>query len=126
MRLTMPAPWLKPAAVGADVPAGDQGMTRRPNPDERCGHEAGCEARAIHVVDDTALCARHGVEALETRVLRVRQDLIALGVQARVGEGHLIARGRNLSRDEARQLLAKLHDLLADYPEPVEALLRVS
>ena len=43
-----------------------------------------------------------------------------------MGEGHLIARGRNLSRDDARQLLAKLHDLLEDYPEPVENLLRVS
>jgi len=101
-------------------------MARRPHPDERCGHESSCEARAIHVVDDTALCARHGLEALEVRVLRVRQDLVALGVHARVGEGHLIARGRNLSRDDARHLLAKLHDLLEDYPEPVENLLRVS
>jgi len=101
-------------------------MSRPLTEDERCGHATGCQARAIHVVDDTALCVRHGVEALETRVLRVRQDLIALGVQARVGEGHLIARGRNLSRDDARQLLAKLHDLLADYPEPVEELLRIS
>ena len=101
-------------------------MARRPREDEPCGHEAGCEARAIHVVDETALCARHGLEVLETRVHRVRQDLIALGVQARVGNGHLIARGRNLSRDDARQLLGKLHDLLSDYPEPVEELLRVS
>lgn len=101
-------------------------MARRPDPDERCAHENGCEASAIHIVDDTALCARHGIEALEARVLRVRQDLVALGVHARVGEGHLIARGRNLSRDEARQLLAKLHGLLEDYPEPVEELLRVS
>ena len=101
-------------------------MARRPREDEPCGHEAGCDARPVHVVDETALCRRHGLEALETRVHRVRQDLIALGVQARVGEGHLIARGRNLSRDDARQLLAKLHDLLSDYPEPVEELLRVS
>jgi hypothetical protein len=105
---------------------GTEMMARRPHEDEGCGHQAGCEARALHVVDDTALCARHGLEALEERVLRVRKDLIALGVQARVGEGHLIARGRNLARDDARQLLAKLHDLLEDYPEPVENLLRVS
>jgi propanol-preferring alcohol dehydrogenase len=32
----------------------------------------------------------------------------------------------NLTRDDARELLAKLHDLLSDYPEPVEELLRVS
>ena len=105
---------------------GIEAMARRPHQDERCGHESSCEASAIHVVDDTALCARHGLEVLEVRVLRVRQDLVALGVQARVGEGHLIARGRNLSRDDARQLLAKLHDLLEDFPEPVENLLRVS
>src|SRR6188508_300669 len=105
---------------------GIEAMARRPHQDERCGHESSCEAPAIHVVDDTALCAKHGFEALESRVLRVRQDLVALGVHARVGEGHLIARGRNLSRDDARQLLAKLHDLLEDYPEPVEDLLRVS
>ena len=101
-------------------------MTRRPGPEERCGHETGCEAHAICVVEDTALCGRHGVEALETHVLRVHRDLVALGVHARVGEGQLIARGRNLSRDDARQLLAKLHDLLEDYPEPVEDLLRIS
>jgi hypothetical protein len=101
-------------------------MARRPDEGERCAHETNCEAHAIHVVDGTALCARHGVEALEARVLRVRQDLVALGVHARVGEGHLIARGRNLSRDDARALLAKLHDLLADYPDPVEELLRLS
>ncbi len=101
-------------------------MARRPREDEPCGHEGGCEAKPIHVVDEKALCARHGFEALETRVHRVRQDLMALGVQARVGDGHLIARGRNLSRDDARQLLATLHDLLSDYPEPVEELLRVS
>ena len=101
-------------------------MARRPREDEPCGHEAGCDARPMHVVDEKALCARHGVEELEVRVHRVRQDLIALGVHARVGEGHLIARGRNLSRDDARELLAKLHDLLSDYPEPVEELLRVS
>ena len=101
-------------------------MARRPGPEERCGHEAGCQTHAIYVVDDQPLCARHGVEALEARVLRVRQDLVALGVHARVGEGHLIARGRNLSRDDARALLAKLHDLLEDYPEPVEDLLRIS
>ena len=105
---------------------GTEIMTRRPHEDEGCAYQGGCEARAIHVVDDTALCAHHGLEALEERVLRVRQDLVALGVQARVGEGHLIARGRNLARDDARQLLAKLHDLLEDYPEPVENLLRVS
>jgi len=104
---------------------GTNSMTRRPQEGEGCAHQ-GCEARAMHVVEDTALCARHGLEALEQRVLRVRQDLVALGVQARVGEGHLIARGRNLARDDARQLLAKLHDLLEDYPEPVENLLRVS
>jgi len=101
-------------------------MSRRPREDESCGHEGGCDAPPIHVVDEKALCARHGLEVLETRVHRVRQDLIALGVQARVGEGHLIARGRNLSSDDARQLLAKLHELLSDYPEPVEELLRVS
>jgi hypothetical protein len=101
-------------------------MARRPDQGARCAHETRCEANAIHVVDDTALCARHGIEVLQARVLRVRQDLVALGVQARVGEGHLIARGRNLSRDDARALLAKLHELLADYPEPVEELLRVS
>jgi hypothetical protein len=101
-------------------------MARRPEQDERCAHETGCEAHAIHVVDDVALCARHGLEALEARVLRVREGLVALGVQARVGDGHLIARGRNLARDDARQLLAKLHDLLEDYPEPVEELLRLS
>jgi len=101
-------------------------MARRPREDEPCGHDAGCDARPVHVVDEKALCARHGVEELEIRVHRVRQDLMALGVHARVGEGHLIARGRNLSRDDARQLLAKLHDLLSDYPEPVEKLLRVS
>jgi hypothetical protein len=105
---------------------GTDAMTRRPQEGERCAHQTGCEARAIHVVDDTALCARHGLAMLEERVLRVREDLVALGVQARVGEGHLIARGRNLARDDARQLLAKLHDLLEDYPEPVENLLRVS
>ena len=101
-------------------------MTRRPQEGECCAHQTGCEARAVHVVDETALCARHGLAVIEERVLRVRQDLVALGVQARVGEGHLIARGRNLARDDARQLLAKLHDLLEDYPEPVENLLRVS
>ena len=101
-------------------------MARQPREDEPCSHEAGCDAKPIHVVDEKALCARHGLEVLETRVHRVRQDLIALGVQARVGEGHLIARGRNLSRDDARRLLATLQDLLADYPEPVEEMLRVS
>ena len=101
-------------------------MARRPDQGERCAHESSCEAHAIHVVDEIALCARHGVEVLEAHVLRVRRDLIALGVHARVGEGHLIARGRNLSRDDARQLLAKLHDLLEDHPERVEELLRVS
>lgn len=106
--------------------AGDTGMTRRPNQDERCGHESGCTKRAVHVVDDVALCTTHGLEALEARVLRVRRDLVALGVQARVGEGHLIARGRNLARDDARHLLAELHELLEEYPEPVEELLRVS
>ena len=101
-------------------------MAKRPREDEHCAHEGGCQARAIHVVEETALCARHGLEVLETHVHRVRQDLVALGVHARVGEGHLIARGRNLSREDARRLLAKLHDLLADYPGPVEELLRVS
>ena len=101
-------------------------MARRPQEGERCAHQTGCEGPAVHVVDETALCGRHGLAVLEERVLRVRQDLVALGVQARVGEGHLIARGRNLARDDARQLLAKLHDLLEDYPEPVENLLRVS
>jgi hypothetical protein len=105
---------------------GTDAMRKRPQEGERCAHQTGCEAPAIHVVDDTALCAHHGLAVLEERVLRVRQDLVALGVQARVGEGHLIARGRNLARDDARQLLAKLHDLLEDYPEPVENLLRVS
>jgi hypothetical protein len=100
-------------------------MARRPDQDARCAHATSCEANAIHVVDEIALCARHGLEILEERVLRVRRDLVALGVHARVGEGHLIARGRNLSRDEARQLLAKLHHLLEDFPEPVEELLRV-
>ena|SRR5580765_1611637 len=98
-------------------------MTRRPGPDERCGHAAGCEAHAIYVVDETALCTPHGIEALEARVLTVQRNLVALGVQARVGDGHLIARGRNLSSDDARHLLAKLHDLLEDYPQPVEDLL---
>ena len=101
-------------------------MGRRPEPEERCGHAAGCDAPAVHVVDGTALCVPHGLEQLQARVLRVRQDLMALGVQARVGEGHLIARGRNLARDDARRLLATLHELLADFPEPVEELLRVS
>lgn len=100
-------------------------MARRPDQGTRCAHETSCEADAIQIVDDTALCARHGLEVLEARVLRVRRDLVALGVHARVGEGHLIARGRNLSRDDARQLLARLHNLLEDYPEPVEELLRI-
>src|SRR5262245_10623709 len=86
---------------------GPEPMARRPEEDERCAHATSCEAHAIHVVDEIALCVRHGLEMLEQRVLRVRQDLVALGVHARVGEGHLIARGRNLSRDDARQLLAK-------------------
>src|ERR1700752_675291 len=106
-------------ARGTDI------MARRPDQDEGCAPATSCEAHAIHVVDEIALCARHGLEVLEQRVLRVRHDLVALGVHARVGDGHLIARGRNLSRDEARQLLATLHELLADYPEPVEELLRV-
>ena len=101
-------------------------MARRPREDEPCGHDAGCDARPVHVVDEKALCARHGVEELEIRVHRVRQDLIALGVHARDQMPLAHARGRNLSRDDARQLLAKLHDLLSDYPEPVEELLRVS
>ena len=101
-------------------------MTSRPGPDARCGHEAGCDANAISIVEDLALCARHGLETLEKCVLRVRQDLIALGVHARVGEGHLIARGRNLSRDDARLLLAKLQDLLRDNPDQVEQLLRIA
>ena len=49
--------------------------------DERCGHESSCEARAI------PRRRRHGavrparLEVLEVRVLRVRQDLVALGVR---------------------------------------------
>jgi hypothetical protein len=101
-------------------------MPRRPEEGQLCGYAAGCPTRAVLVVDDVALCTSHGIEMLEGRVLRVRQELVALGIQARVGEGQLIARGRNLARDDARHLLAELHDLLADYPEPVEQLLRIS